>query len=126
MHIYGDLAQFNVLDTRQYRDDQANGDGLDPPDEQTRNPKRTLTGEEQERWLFDSLGQSRSIWNVLAQQAFFSELDLNAAPDEALYNMDAWDGYEGQRNRIVDFLARRETKNPVVLTGDIHLSFTMT
>jgi alkaline phosphatase D len=41
-----------------------------------------------------------------------------------LYNTDAWDGYEGQRNRIVDFLARRETKNPVVLTGDIHLSFT--
>jgi PhoD-like phosphatase len=52
--------QFNVLDTRQYRDEQANDDGLDPPDEQTRNPKRTLTGEEQERWLFDSLDRSSS------------------------------------------------------------------
>jgi hypothetical protein len=52
--------QSNVLDTRQYRDEQANDDGLDPPDEQTRNPKRTLTGEEQERWLFDSLDRSSS------------------------------------------------------------------
>ena len=123
VHAYGDLAQFNVLDTRQYRDDQANGDLLDPPDEETRDPRRTMTGEQQERWLFDSLGRSRSTWNVLAQQVFFAELDLNAAPNAALYNMDAWDGYEGQRNRIVDFLARREIENPVVLTGDIHLNF---
>jgi phosphodiesterase/alkaline phosphatase D-like protein len=28
---YGNLAEFNVLDTRQYRDDQAAGGGRDPP-----------------------------------------------------------------------------------------------
>ena len=46
---YGDLAEFSVLDTRQYRDDQAAGDGTDPPNAEQQDPGRTLTGEEQER-----------------------------------------------------------------------------
>ncbi|MGH3148303.1 MAG: alkaline phosphatase D family protein, partial [Rubrobacter sp.] len=117
---YGRLARFNVLDTRQYRDDQANDDGIDPPDRETRDPRRTLTGDTQERWLLDGLAGSRSTWNVLAQQLFFSEQDLNPAPGAALYNMDAWDGYEGQRNRLVEFLDRRKVSNPIVLTGDVH------
>ena len=62
--------QFNVLDTRQYRDEQA------------RNPKRTLTGEEQERWLFDSLDRSSSTWEVFAQQAFGSR-HSNTSDDSA-------------------------------------------
>lgn len=119
---YGSLAEFNVLDTRQYRDDQANGDGLDAPDSETRDPSRTLTGNQQESWLFDGLARSQARWNVLAQQIFFSELDLQSGPGK-LYNMDAWDGYEAQRNRIADFLAGREVSNPVVLTGDIHLNW---
>lgn len=119
---FGNLAEFNVLDTRQYRDDQANGDGLKAPSRESRSASRTLTGEAQESWLFDGLSRSQARWNVLAQQVFFSELDLRSGPGE-IYNMDAWDGYEAQRNRIVDFLARGEVSNPVVLTGDIHLNW---
>ncbi len=122
-HLYGDLAEFNVLDTRQYRTDQANDDGLDPPNRRTRNPRRTMTGDAQERWLFDGLDRFGSTWNVLAQQVFFAQLDFNAAPDMELYNMDAWDGYEAQRNRIVRFLDERNVSNPVVLTGDIHINW---
>lgn len=59
---------------------------------------------------------------MLAQQVFFSELDLRSGPGK-LYNMDAWDGYEAQRNRISDFLSQRGIQNPVVLTGDIHLNW---
>lgn len=54
---------------------------------------------------------------------FFAQLDFNAAPDMELYNMDAWDGYEAQRNRIVRFLDERNVSNPVVLTGDIHINW---
>ncbi len=46
---YGDLAEFNILDTRQYRDDQADGDGVKPPSPQSLDPGRTLMGVEQER-----------------------------------------------------------------------------
>ena len=122
-HLYGDLANFSVLDTRQYRTDQANDDGLDPPNRRTRNPNRTMTGDAQERWLFDGLDRSGSTWNVLAQQVFFAQLDFNAAPDMELYNMDAWDGYQAQRDRIVRFLDERNVSNPVVLTGDIHINW---
>jgi alkaline phosphatase D len=34
--------------------------------------------------------------------------------------MEAWDGYLGSRNRILDFIAERRIANPVVITGDVH------
>src|SRR5215207_2773565 len=116
---YGDLAEFNVLDTRQYRDDQAAGGGIDPPNPEQKDPSRSITGEEQERWLFEDLSRSRSRWNVLAQQVFFAQRDLRSGPGE-LFAMDAWDGYLGSRNRILDFIAERRIANPIVITGDVH------
>ncbi len=47
---YGNLAEFNVLDTRQYRSDQPCGDGF-PADCPGRfDPNQTITGAEQERF----------------------------------------------------------------------------
>jgi alkaline phosphatase D len=110
---YGDLAQFNVLDTRQYRDDQAASD----PERQ--DPSRTITGEEQEQWLFDGIATSGTHWKVLTQQVFFAKRDRD--PDEGeRYNMDAWDGYLGSRNRVLEFIRERRIANPIVLTGDVH------
>ncbi len=38
--------------------------------------------------------------------------------------MDAWDGYGGSQDRVIDFLAAQgPQKNPVVLTGDVHASW---
>lgn len=34
--------------------------------------------------------------------------------------MDAWDGYLGSRNRIMNFIRDRRIRNPVVITGDVH------
>jgi alkaline phosphatase D len=116
---YGDLVEFNVLDTRQYRDDQAAGDGIDPPNPEQRDPSRTITGEAQERWLLDGLGRSRSRWNVLAQQVFFAERDFRSGQGER-FSMDAWDGYLGSRDRILSFIAERRIANPIVITGDVH------
>jgi alkaline phosphatase D len=110
---YGNLAQFNVLDTRQYRDDQAAGD----PERQ--DPSRTITGEEQERWLFDGLANSGAIWKVLAQQVFFAKRDRDPGEGER-YSMDAWDGYLGSRNRVLEFIREQRIANPIVLTGDVH------
>src|SRR5215207_4630533 len=116
---YGNLAEFSVLDTRQYRDDQAAGGGVDPPNSEQEDPRRSITGEAQERWLFEGLSRSRSRWNVLAQQVFFAQRDLKSGPGES-FAMDAWDGYLGSRNRILDFIAERRIANPIVITGDVH------
>ncbi len=116
---FGDLASFNVLDTRQYRSDQACGDGTDVGCEERLDPARTLTGDEQERWLLEGLGASRATWNVLAQQVFFAQRDFNA-DDTQRFSMDAWDGYKPNRDRILRFVQERNVANPIVLTGDVH------
>jgi alkaline phosphatase D len=65
---WGDLARFFVLDTRQHRSDQPNGDGKHPLNDAARDPRNTLLGAEQKRWLCDGLAASKATWNVLAQQ----------------------------------------------------------
>ncbi len=110
---YGNLAEFNVLDTRQYRDDQAAGDP------ERHDPSRTITGEEQERWLLDGLATSGTHWKVLAQQVFFAKRDRDPGEGER-YNMDAWDGYLGSRSRVLEFIREQRIANPIVLTGDVH------
>ncbi|HEX2741615.1 MAG TPA: alkaline phosphatase D family protein, partial [Rubrobacter sp.] len=116
---FGNLAEFNVLDTRQYRDDQAAGDGTDPPNPGSLDPNRTLTGETQEQWLLNGLVASGVTWNVLAQQVFFAQRDFDTG-DGQRFSMDAWDGYVGSRNRISNFIMVNDIQNPVVLTGDVH------
>ncbi|MCP1123409.1 alkaline phosphatase D family protein [Bacillus sp. 3103sda1] len=120
---FGNLVEFNVLDTRQYRDDQANGDKISNPSPGSEDPNRSILGEEQERWLLDGLAASQAKWKVLAQQVFFAQRDFGFNPDEELYSMDAWDGYPATRQHIVDFLAEKNIKNTVIITGDVHSSW---
>jgi len=119
---YGDLATFNVLDTRQYRSDQPCGDEFNTNCPERLDPSRTLTGEQQERWLFRGLATSRTRWNVLAQQVFFAQADFTAGPDVGI-NPDAWDGYVASRDRVLRAIQEREVANPVVLTGDVHTNW---
>ncbi|MBD2777301.1 alkaline phosphatase D family protein [Iningainema tapete] len=116
---FGNLVEFNVLDTRQYRTDQPCDDGIKPRCPEALDPSATLTGSEQENWLFRGLDRSRAVWNVIAQQVVFAQHDWTAGEDSA-FNVDAWDGYVANRSRILNFLARRKPSNPVVLTGDTH------
>ena len=101
---YGDLAQFSVLDTRQYRTDQPCGDGEYPRCAESFDPAVTMLGREQEDWLLDGLARSRARWNVLAQQVMMAQLDHDRG-DPRIYWHDAWDGYPVARQRIVDHLA---------------------
>ncbi|MBL9124244.1 MAG: alkaline phosphatase D family protein [Planctomycetaceae bacterium] len=116
---YGQLAEFNVLDTRQYRTDQPNGDGLKFPGDAVLDPQGTILGEAQRNWLFEGLGKSQSKWNVLAQQVMMARVDFKPG-DEIGHSMDQWPGYEQDRRRVLKYLYDRKIHNPVVLTGDIH------
>jgi alkaline phosphatase D len=120
---FGDLARFNVLDTRQYRTDQPCDDGIKPQCEAAFDPNATLTGHAQERWLFQGLQRSPARWNVMAQQVMFSQFDFDARPDFQAFNLDQWDGYVAARNRLLEFLEQQQPLNPIVLTGDIHSSW---
>jgi alkaline phosphatase D len=116
---YGDLAEFNVLDTRQYRSDQPCGDGNKPLCPEALNPQATMMGAEQERWLFKNLDESRAVWNVIAQQVMMARWDSAAGSDLRL-SMDKWGAYPAALNRFLNFLKERKPSNPIVITGDIH------
>ena len=115
---WGRLAAFHMLDTRQYRSDQACNDTTsDCP--AALDPARSITGPDQEKWLLDGLGRSSATWDVIGQQVFFAARDFTAGPAVS-YSMDAWDGYVASRQRILDGIQQRNVTNPVVLTGDVH------
>lgn len=117
---FGDLAEINVLDTRQYRTDQPCNDGIKPRCAEAFDPAATMTGAAQEQWLFQGLDQSPSRWNIIAQQTMLAEYDFDARPGIEAFNMDQWDGYVAARDRLLNFLQTRRPSNPVVITGDIH------
>lgn len=116
---FGALASFHVLDTRQYRTDQPQGDGMKPFNPVLLDPAGTMLGAKQHDWLFDGLERSKTSWNILAQQIMMARVDQQSGPDEA-YAMDKWTGYEFERRRVLREIRDRHVVNPVVITGDIH------
>ncbi len=119
---FGTLANFHVLDTRQYRTDQPNGDHQKPMEGKVFDQKATMLGKTQEQWLMKNLLQSPSTWNVLAQQVMMAPLNRGEGEDKR-YSMDQWPGYEVSRRRLLQFFHDRQIPNPIVLTGDIHLNW---
>ncbi len=119
---FGKLAEFAVLDTRQYRSDQPCGDGNKAPCPEVFDERRTMLGDAQERWLYDTVSRSGARWNVLAQQVMMGRLDRTLGPD-ITYPLDQWPGYEANRQRILKYFESHPGLNPVVLTGDIHQNF---
>ncbi|RRJ29695.1 alkaline phosphatase [Halocatena pleomorpha] len=115
---FGPLVEFNVLDTRQYRDDQVySGDAAADPD-------RTLLGDEQEAWLIEGLTDSNARWNVLANQIPMAPTDENRSPEKQEFGGgDKWDGYRASRERLLSVLKRESVRNPVVITGDVHRNY---
>jgi alkaline phosphatase D len=119
-----------VLDGRQYRSRQAcyarpnhGGGHLESNATCTERfePARSMLGMEQEKWLFDGLAQSRTRWNVIAQDVLMAELRENM-PDGSGYGFwtDDWNGYPANRARLLHHIQDSQVKNPVVIGGDSH------
>ena len=128
---WGNLARIITLDDRQFRDQQVcpkpgrgggNTVALDKcPD--FLDPKRTLLGARQERWLADSWDTTRP-WNLLAQQTLMSRMNWQENPKKpGVFWTEGWDGYPLARQRLLKDLAARAPANAVVLGGDVHANY---
>jgi alkaline phosphatase D len=117
---FGRLAEFCVLDTRQYRTDQPNGDGLKPLNAEALKESNTLLGREQRGWLESKLIASDATWNVLAQQVMMGMVGRAMRDGGTGYSMDQWPSAAAERIALGEFLHDRRVPNPVVITGDIH------
>lgn len=120
---YGDLMSMQLLDTRQYRDDQPCGDGFKPACPEIYAKDAQVLGQAQEEWLARNLRTGGATWNTLAQQITMMSLDRRRFPDEPkkIFNLDSWAGYEAPRERMLSRMAGLE--NVIVLTGDEHQNF---
>lgn len=121
---YGRLAEFTLLDDRQYRTDNPCGDGESLRCDEALQGEYTMLGAEQEAWLARVFARSESRWNIVGQQLLLAELEhtLPGYPDEWYWN-DAWDGYPRARARLLQGVVESGLRNPVFLTGDWHSTF---
>jgi len=123
---FGGLAQFHVLDGRQYRAPQpcprpgrGGGNIVDLCPERV--APRTLLGTAQEQWLRDGLSASRARWTVIAQPTLMAQLDRTPG-EGASFRTDGWDGYPDARARILRDVAGSRAANPLVIGGDVHMA----
>jgi len=117
---FGRLTELLVLDTRQYRSDQPNGDKRSELNEAALGRKASMLGIRQRNWLSRALIDSQSTWNVLAQQVMMGMVGFSKDAEPAVYSMDQWPGYAAERMQIMRFIEERRVPNPIVLAGDIH------
>lgn len=125
---WGRLARLHLLDDRQYRDPQAcpkpgrgGSNTIDLKDcPALLDPKRSLLGAAQERWLAEGWDTARP-WNVVVQQTLMSRFAWGEpGTAKARYWNDGWDGYAPARNRLLTSFADRKARGLVVLGGDVH------
>ncbi len=109
---YGNLLDLIVLDSRLWaRDEQNLG--------QTNSSSRDLLGNDQFTWLESSLSDTSTQWKIICQQVMMAPLEILGLA----INSDQWDGYNKDRNRLIDYIENNNIQNPVVLTGDIHTTW---
>nr|WP_316642739.1 alkaline phosphatase D family protein [uncultured Roseateles sp.] len=129
---WGSLARLITLDDRQWRDPQAcpkpgraGSNTVYLKDcEPLNDPRRTLLGSAQERWLAQSWDSTRP-WNLLAQQTLMARSSSAdpAGPNGPQYWTEAWDGYPLARQRLLGDMLAAKANNPIVLGGDVHANY---
>ncbi|MGO9546820.1 MAG: alkaline phosphatase D family protein [Rhodomicrobium sp.] len=129
---FGDLAQFSVLDGRQYRSKPAcYGPGKKGRGHLESNKScperldesRSMLGLAQEAWLRDGLAASKARWNIVAQDVLMAELRQKMDDGDYGYWTDDWNGFPASRARLLKHIHEAKIQNVAVLSGDIHAFF---
>ncbi|KNE60787.1 hypothetical protein AMAG_06143 [Allomyces macrogynus ATCC 38327] len=107
----GNLVDLIMLYTRiDGRAEQAKGDRV----------SRQIMGATQDQWLHSSLKSSRAKWRFLGNQLMFATLPEKLFAWELPIAADAWVGYPGPGQALLDLLAKNKICNTVMITGDFH------
>jgi len=131
---FGTLASLSMLDLRTYRSEQPSS-LLDPAID---DPKRTMTGSEQEKFLMAGLLDEGVQWKLIGNPVMIAPVEFPGLLDiqskaaiaslirtprpgaDMPYNVDQWDGYRAERDRVLGQLKEHDVTGAVFLTGDIH------
>ena len=110
----GNLARFILLDTRL--------EGRSYQKDSPTDTSKTLLGKKQLNWLFQEIekAQKDSVeWIFITQQVMFAPMMLG----KKVLNNDQWDGYQFERQKIINFIVKNNKNNTVIISGDIHTSW---
>ncbi|TNE93991.1 MAG: alkaline phosphatase [Gammaproteobacteria bacterium] len=132
---FGNLIDLFMLDTRLEGRNAQVSSAADPA---RFDAERRIMSAQQLEWLTDGLSTSVAHWRMIGQQVMFAELNILRVLDAARtlgmedvsafngqllsLNMDQWDGYVADRERVLQALAEG-VENTVIFTGDIHTSW---
>lgn len=121
---FGDLVDLFLTDERTYRSPPPCGvdeRNLSCGCDQQSAVDQSMLGDDQRQWLIDGITSSTALWKVWANEVFLGELSLGRPPGPQLFlSLDAWDGYEAERQEILATIADAGVRNLVALTGDLH------
>ncbi|SCK07525.1 alkaline phosphatase D [Variovorax sp. HW608] len=122
---WGRLAELWTLDCRQFRSHHAcpdperdNGRTLVECAE-LNDPKRTMLGADQERWIGQGLAASTRQWKLIGQSTQMSAAGFDTPEGRKVWT-DGWDGYPEARRRFLQGAASAGARDLVVLGGDVH------
>jgi alkaline phosphatase D len=119
---FGKMADLFMLDGRlEGRSKQVSG--INDPIRYDSN--RTMLGQEQAEWLIKEVSNSKAKWKIIGNQVIFSAFDYPSKLKTYSKSMDMWEGYPVERNRILNAWNNAGIQDIVILTGDVHASFSM-
>jgi alkaline phosphatase D len=119
---FGNLAEFVFTDQRLYRSAHPCGEKemgeryISPGCPRMNDPNQTMLGSKQKTWFLDKMKSSTAIWKVWANEVQFTPLKLFGQ----YLNLDAWDGYAGERRLLTETLKKNGIRNWITITGDLH------
>lgn len=122
----GELVDLFMLDGRTYRSAHACGEGeffqryIPPSCKNWQSDQQTMLGPEQRDWLINGLVGSTAQWKVLGNQTYMGSLGVRTKQGKIPISVDAWDGFDHERNLINSEIAHNRVDNFVVVTGDLH------
>jgi alkaline phosphatase D len=134
---WGNLANFHLLDCRQYRDAQVcprpnrGGSNMVLPSQclELQAPQRSMLGKPQETWLTEGIASDANTgkasqpmpWSVIAQSTLLTQINEPAGKEQRIWT-DGWAGYPFARKRLLESLQAQPSVHPVILSGDVHLN----
>jgi alkaline phosphatase D len=143
---FGDLAHMFKMDQRQFRmPNPCKKSFVTARCSEAEKPSHAMIGSQQFNWLREGLEHTEARWKLLLSEVMLTRLKIkmfnqqvnefvlkrlvdspnyklvrDIASGDTYLNLDAWDGYPAERDRLFEFIQSRRIANVVAITGDIH------
>ena len=114
---YGNLMDIFVTDVLIYKNQDTLVDG-----------SASMIGNSQYDWLTQNLATSTAKWKLLPMQNLMAGWSIQNLPafiglgQNGVLDPTNWDGYDNDRDRLLNFIGSNNIDNVIALSGDSHVS----